>query len=59
MDATISKSKAIRRPPGERDPERTRASILAAAIEEFTAHGLVGARVDEIAQRSGVNKRMS
>ncbi|MET0279023.1 MAG: TetR family transcriptional regulator [Pseudorhodoplanes sp.] len=58
MDAAIPKSKAARRPPGERDPERTRATILAAAIEEFTARGLDGARVDDIAERSGVNKRM-
>ncbi|ARQ00615.1 TetR family transcriptional regulator [Pseudorhodoplanes sinuspersici] len=58
MDAAIPKTKAARRPPGERDPERTRASILAAATGEFTAHGLDGARVDEIARRSGVNKRM-
>jgi AcrR family transcriptional regulator len=41
-----------------RDPERTQASILAAAIEEFTAKGLNGARVDAIAKRAGVNKRM-
>ena len=58
MDAAIPKIKVVPRPPGERDPERTRASILAAATEEFTAHGLGGARVDEIARRSGVNKRM-
>jgi AcrR family transcriptional regulator len=59
MDAPApAKTKAPRRPSGERDPERTRASILAAATEEFTAHGLNGARVDEIAKRSGVNKRM-
>ena len=58
MDAATPKPKAAPRPPGERDPERTRASILAAATEEFTAHGLDGARVDEIARRSGVNKRM-
>lgn len=41
-----------------RDPERTRAVILAAATEEITAKGLGGARVDEIAERAGVNKRM-
>jgi AcrR family transcriptional regulator len=59
MDAPApAKTKAPRRPSGERDPERTRASILAAATQEFTAHGLNGARVDEIAARSGVNKRM-
>lgn len=58
MDAETPKGKTARRPPGERDPERTRATILAAAIEEFTARGLDGARVDDIAERSGVNKRM-
>lgn len=41
-----------------RDPERTRAVILAAATAEITAKGLNGARVDEIAERAGVNKRM-
>lgn len=41
-----------------RDPERTRAGILTAATVEITAKGLGGARVDEIAERAGVNKRM-
>jgi AcrR family transcriptional regulator len=41
-----------------RDPERTRAAILAAATQEFTAKGLTGARVDAIAKRARVNKRM-
>ena len=41
-----------------RDPERTRATILSAATQEFTANGLTGARVDAIAKRAGVNKRM-
>lgn len=41
-----------------RDPSRTRAAILAAATQEFTAKGLTGARVDAIAQRAGANKRM-
>ena len=41
-----------------RDAERTRAAILAAATDEFAAHGLSGARVDRIAQRAGSNKRM-
>lgn len=41
-----------------RDPERTRASILAAATAAFSARGLGGARVDDIARRAGVNKRM-
>lgn len=41
-----------------RDPERTRALILEAAIAEFAQNGLSGARVDAIAARSGANKRM-
>ncbi len=41
-----------------RDPERTAARILAAALAEFAAHGFAGARVDAIAKRAGTNKRM-
>ncbi|MBB4184459.1 AcrR family transcriptional regulator [Sinorhizobium terangae] len=42
----------------QRDPERTRASILAAATREFAENGMGGARVDAIAERAGINKRM-
>ncbi len=41
-----------------RDPERTREGILQAAFGEFSKKGLDGARVDEIARRSGANKRL-
>jgi TetR/AcrR family transcriptional regulator len=41
-----------------RDPERTSGRILAAALAEFAAHGFAGARVDAIARRAGINKRM-
>ena len=41
-----------------RDPERTRARILAAAVQEFAAKGFAGARVARIARRARVNKRM-
>ncbi|GGE05804.1 TetR family transcriptional regulator [Aureimonas endophytica] len=41
-----------------RDPQRTRDRILEAATAEFAAKGLAGARVDEIAARATVNKRM-
>ncbi len=58
MDARTTKPPARRRLAGERDPERTRAAILEAATAEFTSKGLNGARVDHIARRSGVNKRM-
>jgi TetR/AcrR family transcriptional regulator len=42
----------------QRDLERTREKILAAAVAEFAAKGLAGARVDVIARRARVNKRM-
>jgi AcrR family transcriptional regulator len=42
----------------KRDPEKNRARILAAALEEFSRFGLGGARVDRIAARAGANKRM-
>ena len=41
-----------------RQPAVTRARILRAATAEFSAKGLAGARVDEIARRAGVSKRM-
>jgi AcrR family transcriptional regulator len=47
-----------RQNPSARDPERTRHSILEAAAREFSDKGLAGARVDAIARRARVNKRM-
>lgn len=41
-----------------RDPERTRSTILEAAIREFASFGIGGARVSRIAASAGVNKRM-
>src|ERR1700720_2321541 len=41
-----------------RDLNRTREKILAAALVEFSAKGFAGARVDAIARRARVNKRM-
>ncbi len=58
MDARSDKAVQFRSRPVPRDPERTRSTILAAATTEFSRKGLDGARVDEIAGRSGVNKRM-
>jgi AcrR family transcriptional regulator len=42
----------------QRDPARTRAQILKAAIDEFSARGFSGARVNTIAARARANKRM-
>ncbi|MVU77622.1 TetR family transcriptional regulator [Nocardia sp. ET3-3] len=41
-----------------RDPERTRALILDAAMKEFGAHGYAGARISAIAARAGVNVQL-
>jgi len=37
-------------------PEARRSTILAAALEEFTARGYEGARLDDVAKRAGVAK---
>lgn len=42
----------------KRDPERTSAAILAAAVAEFSQRGYDGARIDGIAKRARINKRM-
>jgi AcrR family transcriptional regulator len=46
--------------PGERklDAERSRRLLLDAALEEFAAKGYAGARVQDIADRAGVNKQL-
>ena len=41
-----------------RDADRTQQTILRAAMDEFSQAGLGGARVDGIAERAGVNKRL-
>src|SRR6185437_14241273 len=53
---TVNRSAATRRrrTGRSREPAATRRNILAAAIGEFAA----GGRVDEIARRAGVGKRM-
>ncbi|BCF95931.1 TetR family transcriptional regulator [Paraburkholderia sp. PGU19] len=42
----------------KRDPEGTRRRILEAATQQFSTHGLAGARVDAIAAAAGTNERM-
>ena len=46
------------RAPRRRDPTGTQQRILAAALTEFARRGFAGARVDGIARRARVNKRM-
>jgi AcrR family transcriptional regulator len=45
-------------PPRKRDAERTKASLLAAALKEFSQQGYSGARIDKIAARARCNIRM-
>ncbi|MCP9949987.1 TetR family transcriptional regulator [Actinomadura madurae] len=55
------RAKSRRSPaPGERhrDAERSRAQLLAAALDEFSAKGYAGARVGDIAKRAGLNKQL-
>src|SRR5512138_1152449 len=45
--------------PGPRgNPEATRDAILKAALHEFAAEGIAGARTDAIARAAGVNKAL-
>jgi AcrR family transcriptional regulator len=44
--------------PRQRDADRSRLTLLAAARDEFAEHGLGGARVDRIAERAGLDKRL-
>jgi TetR/AcrR family transcriptional regulator len=46
------------RRPRPRDADATRQLLLDAATEVFAEDGFAGARVDEIAKRSGVNKAL-
>ena len=52
VDSTVGKA-------GSRgEPEKTRAAILKAALEEFAHEGAAGARTDVIARNAGVNKAL-
>jgi AcrR family transcriptional regulator len=42
----------------QRDADRSQAAILAAATQEFAQHGLSGARMDTIAEKAQLNKRL-
>jgi TetR/AcrR family transcriptional regulator len=49
---------SVKTPDSNRRADRTRKSILRAAIREFSAHGLAGARTDAIAESAKVNKAL-
>jgi AcrR family transcriptional regulator len=52
------KKPAAKKAPTKRDPVKTRAKILKAAIAEFSAKGYSGARTEQIARRAQANIRM-
>jgi AcrR family transcriptional regulator len=54
----MAKSTRLNEGRAGRNPERTRERILSAALKEFAANGFAGARVDMIARRAAINKRM-
>ena len=58
MEAVNSRAKRLATGSRRRQPDATRRRILSAATSEFAAKGLAGARVDEIAARARVSKRM-
>ena len=45
-------------PRRTRDPAGSQRALLSAATKHFSAHGLKGARIDEIAKTAGVNKQL-
>lgn len=49
---------ATKLPFRARNPDATKGDILAAARAEFARAGLSGARIEQIAEKSGANKRM-
>jgi AcrR family transcriptional regulator len=53
-----SAAKSAATEPRQRDADRSQGEILEAATAEFAEFGLGGARVDRIAERAGVNKRL-
>jgi TetR/AcrR family transcriptional regulator len=61
-DAPRAVPKRPRRAPApqerQRDADRSRAQLLAAALDEFAARGFAGARVHEIAAKAGLNKQL-
>jgi TetR/AcrR family transcriptional regulator len=48
----------VKTPEPNRRADRTRKAILRAAVREFSAHGLAGARTDAIAEAAKVNKAL-
>lgn len=58
MDGGAQTEKKERKTSWKKDPEAVRENILGIATQEFAAHGLSGANINEIARRTSTSKRM-
>ena len=54
----MTKASKVKAAAPRADEDGTRDRILAVALQEFSRHGLAGARIDAIAAESGLNKGM-
>jgi AcrR family transcriptional regulator len=54
----MTKASRTKNAPPKADEDGTRDRILNVALQEFSRHGLSGARIDAIAAESGLNKGM-
>ncbi|KMK65061.1 TetR/AcrR family transcriptional regulator [Puniceibacterium sp. IMCC21224] len=58
MEGSAESQPQERRTSWKKDPKAVRENILTIATEEFAAHGLSGANINEIARRTSTSKRM-
>ncbi len=58
MDGAAERPKKTRKTSWKKDPKAVREDILTIATEEFAAHGLSGANINEIARKTSTSKRM-
>ncbi|SEL94657.1 transcriptional regulator, TetR family [Roseovarius azorensis] len=58
MDGSGDRDSKKRKSSWRKDPVAVREDILAVATQEFAAHGLSGANINEIAEKTSTSKRM-
>ncbi len=58
MDASEGETGRKRKTSWKKDPAAVRQDILTIATQEFAAHGLSGANINEIARQTSTSKRM-
>ena len=58
MDGSEKPTRKKRKTSWKKDPEAVKQDILTVATDEFAAHGLSGANINEIAEKTSTSKRM-